>query len=295
MQLTTLGALLEWASHIFEEAGLYFGHGTNNAWDEAVVFARHVLNLPADVEYSAISRSVSPAEQRSFRTLVERRVLERIPAAYLVQEAWFANLRFYVDQRVIIPRSPIAKCILNRFQPWWGARPIQRILDLCTGSGCIAIACAMLFDDAEIDAIDVSEDALAVARKNIALHRCETRVNLIASDLFAACPEKKYDIIISNPPYVSTKEMQEFPTEYAWEPKIALEAGQYGLDIVNRIFQEAPKFLVNRGLLCVEVGNAKEALQRQRPELPLTWLDFEQGGEGVFLLSVEGKAWSAVF
>lgn len=295
MQLTTLGALLEWASQTFEESGLYFGHGTNNAWDEAVVLARHVLNLPIDVEYSAIARPVSPAEQRSFSALVERRVSERIPAAYLVQEAWFANLRFYVDQRVIIPRSPIAECIMNRFQPWWCARPIQRILDLCTGSGCIAIACAMLFDDAEIDAIDVSEDALAVARKNIALHRCETRVNLVASDLFAACPEKKYDIIISNPPYVSTKEMQEFPTEYAWEPKIALEAGQYGLDIVNRIFQEAPKFLANRGLLCVEVGNAREALQRQRPELPLTWLDFQQGGEGVFLLSVEGKAWSAVF
>lgn len=290
MQLTTLKSVLEWAAEAFMAADLYFGHGTNNAWDEAVLLALFVLKLPPDVDASVGERVLTPLEKKTYEQLVSRRIKERLPVPYLTQEAWFAHQKFYVDPRVIIPRSPMGELILKSFQPWLGKRPVKRVLDLCTGSGCIAIATAHVFQDAIIDAIDISADALAVAHKNVILHECVSRVNLIQSDLFAACSGKKYDIIISNPPYVDTAEMQNLPQEYHWEPCLALAAGTDGLDIVNKILREAPHYLAETGLLFVEVGNAENVLKSKYPDTPFTWLDFERGGQGVFLLYAEDNS-----
>lgn len=287
MQLTTLNQILQWAEQSFNEAGLYFGHGTNNAWDEAVMLAAAVLKLPPDVDASIGQKTLTKTEKAALILLVERRINERIPVPYLTHEAWFAGLKFYVDERVLIPRSPFAELILKGFQPWLGNRKIHRILDLCTGGGCIAIACASVFKDAIIDAVDISEDALAVARQNIHMHQYEDKVRLYQSDLFSTCPLNEYDIIISNPPYVAYPEWIDLPLEYQKEPKLALEAGKDGLDLVNKILKEAPKYLRDSGLLWVEVGNASLALQKQFPHLPLTWMEFERGGEGVFLISKE--------
>lgn len=279
-----------WAEESFMSAELYYGHGTDNAWDEAVALALYVLKLPPDVDAHVGEHILSPEEKEAFIKLVNRRIKERIPVPYLTNEAWFAQQKFYVDERVIIPRSPMGELILNGFQPWLGKRSVSRVLDLCTGSGCIAIAAAKAFEDAEIDAVDISEDALAVAQKNIVLHGCEERVKLIQSDLFSGCARKHYDIIISNPPYVDTTEMRELPEEYHWEPRLALAAGADGLDIVKKILREAPNYLTDQGLLFVEVGNAEEALKKQYPDFPFTWLEFENGGQGVFLLYSEDKS-----
>lgn len=287
--MTTLQEALESAEASFINANLHFGHGTNNAWDEAVALLLALLKLPPDVDASVKDRLLTEAEQKAFFKLVDRRVTERIPVPYLTHEAWFAQLKFYVDERVIIPRSPFAELILKRFKPWVGAQPIRRILDLCTGSGCIAIACAKYFPTAQVDAVDISKDALSVAKENIKRHGCENTVQLIESDLFSACPNDPYDIIISNPPYVDEKELTDLPMEYQFEPRLALAGGSDGLFLVKKILQKAPSYLSNKGLLFVEVGNAWGALERSYPEVPFTWLDFEQGGEGVFMLSKEDK------
>lgn len=292
MELTTLNAVLKWAEQSFLAEKLYFGHGTNNAWDEAVALALFVLKLPPDVDASVGERNLTPEEKAAFVSLVNRRIAEKIPVPYLTHEAWFAHEKFYVDERVIIPRSPMGELIRNQFQPWLGKRKVDRILDLCTGSGCIAIACANAFENASIDAVDISEDALEVARKNRALHQ-STHVNFIQSDLFAGCAGKRYDIIISNPPYVASTEMRDLPQEYHWEPRLALAAEEDGLAIVKKILREAPKYLTEEGLLFVEVGNAEEALKAEYPDFPFTWLAFENGGQGVFLLYAEDKScWS---
>jgi len=290
VELTTLNAVLQWAEQAFIAADLSYGHGTNNAWDEAVAIALYVLKLPPDVDASIGERLLSVEEQNTYRELVNRRIVERMPVPYLTHEAWFAYQKFYVDERVIIPRSPMAELILNSFQPWLGKIKPNRILDLCTGSGCIAITCAVVFEEAEVDAIDISEDALSVAHQNILLHQCESRVKLIQSDLFSACQGKRYDIIISNPPYVDSIEMRHLPQEYHWEPALALAAGGDGLDIVRKILREAPNYLTEKGLLFVEVGNAEEALKNEYPHFPFIWLEFENGGQGVFLLYAEDKS-----
>lgn len=284
MQLTTLGDFLQMAEQAFLASNIYFGHGTDNAWDEAVALAMFVLNLPPDVDRSITERVLSPNEKETLMQLVNQRIQQRIPVPYLTHEAWFAGLKFYVDERVIIPRSPMAELILNGFQPWLGNRPVRRILDLCTGSGCIAIASAMAFSEATVDAVDISPDALAVAEQNCRLHPCQDRVHLIQGDLFNNCAGRQYDIIISNPPYVDSQEMAALPAEYHLEPSLALEAGNDGLRIVHRILKEAPQYLSANGLLFVEVGNAMEALQQQYPDTPFTWLEFERGGQGVFML-----------
>lgn len=289
MELTTLNVVLQWAEQSFIAAELHYGHGTDNAWDEAVALALYVLKLPPDVDASVGERVLSSLERESYMQLVNRRISERIPVPYLTHEAWFAHQKFYVDERVIIPRSPMGELILNGFQPWLGNRSVHRILDLCTGSGCIAIAAAKVFEGAAIDAIDISKDALAVAHKNVLSHGCESRVNLIQSDLFSACTGKRYDIIIANPPYVDSTEMQNLPREYRWEPHLALAAGTDGLAIVKQILRDAPNYLTENGLLFVEVGNAEEALKSQYPDFPFTWLEFENGGQGVFLLYAEDK------
>lgn len=290
MPTTSLGDFLHWAEQAFLEADLHFGHGTNNAWDEAVALALAVLNLPPDVDASVMERSLTNEEYKTLKQLAEKRIQDRIPIPYLSRTAWFAGLKFYVDNRVIIPRSPMAELIEKGFEPWWDSkRPIKRILDLCTGSGCIAIACAMAFPEAKIDAVDISEDALKVAAENIRLHHCEAQVRLLKSDLFESCAHEEYDIIISNPPYVNEQEMRDLPLEYQWEPRLALAAGEDGLSLVDKIIQQAPRHLNKGGLLIVEVGNSMEALQKKYPDTPFTWLEFERGGEGVFLLSEEDK------
>lgn len=287
--MTTLQEALESAEASFIRAQLHFGHGTNNAWDEAVALALAVLQLPPDVDASISDRPLSEKETETFFTLVERRVHEKIPMPYLTNEAWFAHLKFYVDKRVIIPRSPFAELILKKFKPWIGAQPVKRILDLCTGSGCIAIACAKHFPHALIDAVDISSDALSVARENVKRHGCENQVHLIESDLFSACSKQKYDIIISNPPYVDDEDLASLPPEYGFEPHLALTGGQDGLFLVKKILREAPLYLTDKGLLFVEVGNTMETLQNRYPEVPFTWLNFEQGGDGVFMLNAEDK------
>lgn len=307
MKFTTLGELLRSAEAALLEAKVYFGHGTNNAWDEAVAIARFVLDLPPDARREELNRIVSVEEQQAFKTLLNRRLEERIPVPYLTHEAWFAGLKFYVDERVIIPRSPLAELIENQFQPWIkggkgtggketkgskGAKEqsIRRILDLCTGSACIAIACAKAFPDAKIDAVDISKEALEVAKINVERFKCQKNVHLIEANLFSGC-HGKYDIIISNPPYVDERDLKELPKEYLFEPVLALEAGKDGLTIVKNILNDAPQFLSPNGLLVVEVGNSEKALRKQYPNLPFHWLDFKRGGQGVFIL--EKSCWQA--
>lgn len=282
----TLGEFLSWAEQAFIQAKLHFGHGTNNAWDEAVAVALFVLNLPPDVEASAINRSLSPKESNLLQALAEKRIKQRMPLPYLSHTAWFAGLPFYVNEQVLIPRSPIAELIDQEFSPWLMQSP-KRILDLCTGSGCIAIAAAKAFPKARVDAIDIDNNALKIAKMNIVRHRVENQVTTLQSDLFSACQGVQYDIIVSNPPYVAEKEMRQLPKEYAYEPKLALEAGQDGLFVVRRILQEAAQYLIPKGLLIVEVGSAEKALIEEYPSLPFLWLEFEHGGEGVFLLKKE--------
>ncbi len=290
MRFTSLKDFLGWATEAFLQAGLFFGHGTNNAWDEAVALARYVLGLPPDADKSVLERPLTIAEQTQLMKLAKERIDKRLPVPYLSHEAWFAGLKFYVDERVIIPRSPIAETIQQGFKPWLGKRSPKRILDLCTGSACIAIALNKVFPNAIIDAVDISNDALQVAQKNVTLHQCADKVHLIKSDLFSALNKQKYDIIISNPPYVDTLTLAHLPAEYRHEPTISLVAGKDGLKIVRRILHEAANYLNAQGVLIVEVGDSKKALIQAYPALPFIWLEFTQGGSGVFLLKEEDRA-----
>jgi len=283
-QLSTVSDVLNWAVRHFEGAGLYYGHGTDNAWDDAVALVVHALKLPADTHKDILQKSLTQKECETILALFKKR-LETIPVAYITNKATFAGLAFYVDERVIIPRSPLAECIEQRFSPWIKTEKVRRILDLCTGSGCVGIACAYAFPDAQIDAVDISKEALAVAKINIEKHQCQDRVHLIESDLFSALSNQQYDVIMSNPPYVSVDEMSALPSEYHHEPRLALAAGEAGLDCVSQIIAEAKDHLNDEGILIVEVGNAQEAVMEQYPDLPFVWLEFERGGEGVFLLS----------
>lgn len=286
MTIKTLGDFLYWAEKTFTEADLYYGHGTDNPWDEALALARFVLKLPPDVDKSAAEQILQAEDIHTLKQLVEKRIGDHIPVPYLTHEAWFAGLKFYVDERVIIPRSPLAELIETEFQAWL-ERPVHRILDLCTGSGCIAIAASYAFPEAHIDAVDISPDALAVAHKNLKLHNCEDRVKVFQSDLFDACGQERYDLIISNPPYVDRLDLENLPLEFQWEPAMALAAGDDGLQIVRRILRQASQYLTPKGVLIVEVGNSEIALQEAYPEIPFTWLTFERGGHGVFLLRAD--------
>ena len=287
VEIQTLGDFLEWAEEAFTAADLHFGHGTDNAWDEAVALALAVLQLPPDADAAVTKQILSITEKERLMSLALKRMEVRMPVPYLTHEAWFAHLKFYVDERVIIPRSPMGELIRNEFEPWLGLRPVHRILDLCTGSACMAIAAAYAFPEAIIDAVDISEAALEVARINVKHHHCEDRVHLLKGDLFSECQENSYDIIISNPPYVDETDMESLPPEFLYEPRLALAAGADGLSVTRNILQDAKHYLVPQGLLFVELGNSAEALENAYPQLPFIWLDFEQGGEGVFLLSRE--------
>jgi ribosomal protein L3 glutamine methyltransferase len=285
--LTTIRDFLRWAISRFNEAGLSYGHGTDSAWDEAVALILPTLHLPHDIDRSILDAHLTQAEREQIYKLIQRRISERLPVPYLTHQGWFAGLSFYVDERVLVPRSPIAELIENHFEPWIAADKVHAILDLCTGSGCIAIACAKVFPDSTIDASDISADALAVAKINVLRHDVADQVTLHQSDLFSDLPQKKYNIIVSNPPYVDAADMAALPAEYLHEPNIGLAAGKEGLDIILKILKEAHRYLNPQGILIVEVGNSEYALAEKYPEIPFTWLEFQRGGGGVFLLTAE--------
>jgi ribosomal protein L3 glutamine methyltransferase len=289
-ELHTIRDLIRWAVSRFNEAGLFYGHGTESAWDEAVTLILHTLHLPPDINPAVLDARLTTSERDDLYKIINRRITERVPVPYLTHEAWFANLPFYVDERVLIPRSPIAELIENEFQPWIEPDKVHEILDLCTGSACIAIAIAKAFPEATVDASDISADALTVAKMNVLQHAVEENVHLYESDLFAALPAKKYDIIVSNPPYVDAEDMASLPKEFLHEPTKALAAGKEGLDIALRILKQASNYLNPEGILIVEVGNSEHALAEQYPEIPFTWLEFQRGGGGVFLLTAKQVA-----
>jgi len=290
----TVGALLTASARRLARARLHYGHGTAHPRDDAAAVIWHVLRLPHRVGAgdhhggaalaALLRRRVSAAARARIEVLLQRRMRERMPVVYLTRRCWFAGLSLYVDQRVLIPRSPIAELIERRFAPWVDAARVRRILDLGTGSGCIAIACARSFARARVDAVDISADALAVARINVRRHRLTGRVRLRASDHFGALGHARYDIIVSNPPYVGERELQGLPDEYRHEPTLALAAGRDGLESVRTILRDAAAHLNPAGVLIVEVGNSERALRRAFPRLPFVWLAFERGGGGVFLL-----------
>lgn len=285
--LVTLRDFIRWAASRFSEAELCFGHGTDNALDEAVMLVLHALHLQPDLPSVYLDSRLTENERREVIELLLRRVEERIPGAYLMGEAWFAGLPFYVNEQVLIPRSPIGELIEAGFEPWIGKLTVSRILDLCTGSGCIGIASALRFSDAEVDLADISEPALTLAGRNLARHGLEGRVRVIQSDLFRALAGRRYDIILSNPPYVSRQELAGLPREFRWEPDLGLEAGEDGLDVVKRVLREVSSYLAPGGIVIMEVGSSAEALMAHYPDVSFTWLDFERGGDGVFLLTAE--------
>lgn len=284
-ELCTVRDFVRWGASRFTEAGLCFGHGTDNAWDEAVVLVCAALHLPLDSGARALDARLTRGEKQIALEYLERRITERIPAPYITGEAWFAGLRFAVDERVLVPRSPFAELIEREFRPWLTAAP-ERILDLCTGSGCIGIACALAFPDAEVDLVDISLAALEVADGNIAAHRVERRVRTLESDLFEEL-DQAYDLIVCNPPYVDADDYAELPDEYRCEPELALAAGVDGLDVVRRVLRDAADWLEDEGLLFVEVGNSAAALEDRFPDVGFTWVELQRGGDGIFVFSRE--------
>jgi len=286
-ELATIKDFVRWGYSQMSRAEVFYGHGTDNGLDESFALVIKALDLPYDLPAAYMDTRLTRNERIKVAEWVKCRVEERVPTPYLTHEAWFANLPFYVDERVLIPRSPVAELINAGFSPWLDHTPVERILDLCTGSGCIAIACAYAFPDIEVDAVDISPDALEVAEKNIEQHGLRGRVHAIESDLFDGLEGKVYDLIISNPPYVSRPEMEALPQEYHHEPELGLAAGEDGLDIVHHILAEAPKYLSEQGILIVEVGISQDALVEAYPDVPFLWLEFEHGGQGVFLLTGE--------
>ncbi len=285
-ELQTINDFARWAVSRFKEADLYYGHGTDNAWDEAISLILHVLSLDDQLPESAMYARLTRKEKIRLVEVLLRRIEQRMPAPYLTHKMSFAHLDFYVDQHVLIPRSPLAELIEKRFEPWLHNDHASRILDLCTGSGCIAVACAAYLPEALVDAVDISPEALRIAAKNIDKHQLAERIQLYQGDLFKPLPENvQYDIIVSNPPYVDAVDMANLPPEYQHEPTLALAAGSDGLLIIEAILSEAKKYLKPQGVLIVEVGNSEKAVMDRYPHVPFTWLDFERGADGVFLLT----------
>lgn len=286
--LNTVRDLLRYAVSSFKKAGLFFGHGTDNAWDEAVYLTLHTLNLPLDRLEPFLDAHLLIEERKAVLEMIERRSRERIPSAYLTKEAWLGDYRFYVDERVIVPRSFIAELLEEQLAPWindpW---EIENALDLCTGSGCLAILMALQFPNARVDAGDLSPDALAVAQRNVTNYDLASRLQLHQSNLFEKFVGRRYDLITSNPPYVNAESMAELPPEYRREPKMALAGGDDGLDLVRILIDQAKKHLKPNGLLVVEIGHNREALEASYPELPFTWLETSGGDQFIFLLREE--------
>ncbi|WP_018951118.1 MULTISPECIES: 50S ribosomal protein L3 N(5)-glutamine methyltransferase [unclassified Thioalkalivibrio] len=283
--LRTLRDFIRFGASQFRGAGLTFGHGTDNAFDEAAWLVLHTLHLPLDLPESWWDSRLSEAERTRVVAVLRERIATRKPAAYLTREAWFAGLPFYVDERVLVPRSPLAELIAAGFEPWLDPDGVTRALDLCTGGGCIGIAMALALPQAQVDLADVSPDALAVARINIERHQMGEQVRALQSDVFDGLQAgDRYDLIVSNPPYVDAEDMAALPEEYRHEPALGLAAGGDGLDIVRRILDGAREHLTGDGALIVEVGNSQAAVEAAFPDLPMIWLEFEAGGHGVFLV-----------
>ncbi|SFL00973.1 50S ribosomal protein L3 N(5)-glutamine methyltransferase [Rhodanobacter glycinis] len=283
-ELATIIDFIRYGASRFSAAGLTFGHSHDNPIDEATHLVLACLHLPPDIPPAYGAGRLTTAEREQVLALIERRVSERLPVAYLVGETWFAGLKFKSDHRALVPRSPIAELIESGFAPWLDGRQIERALDLCTGSGCIGIAMAEYNPDWQVDIVDISDDALALARENIAFQHVEGRVEAVKSDLFAGVKGRKYDLIVSNPPYVTEDEYAALPGEYAHEPKLGLTSGEDGLDICLRILDEAADLLSDDGLLIVEVGESEHALAALLPEVPFVWIEFKVGPMGVFAL-----------
>ena len=287
-ELETLRDWLRFAVSRFNQAGLSFGHGTANAYDEAVYLLLHTLHLPLDRLEPFLDAKLAGAERSELNAVLTRRVDERIPAAYLTREAWLGDFRFHVDERVIIPRSFIAELLPDRLAPYLpDPSQVKSALDLCTGSGCLAVLLAHAFTEADIDAVDVSPDALAVAQRNVSDYGLAGRINLIRSDLFDNLPAKSYDLIISNPPYVTTMDMEELPREYLHEPALALAGGDDGLDAVRTILRKAPQFMQPEGLLVVEIGHNRAAAETAFPRMPFVWMSTASSEDAVFVLKRE--------
>jgi ribosomal protein L3 glutamine methyltransferase len=286
-ELVTIHDFIRWSVSRFNESEVYFGHGTDNPWDEAVALIMFALSLPLSMGADIKQTRLTTSEKQLIVELINRRIIERVPAAYITNEGWFNGMPFYVDDRVLVPRSPISELIDAQFQPWIGDKPVTRVLDMCTGSGCIAIACAYLFEDAEVDAVDISIDALAVAEINVQEHGVSHRVFPIQSDLFDSIVGQKYDLIVSNPPYVDSDDLAGMPEEFTHEPAIGLASGPDGLNLTRRMLAQAADMLTDEGLLVVEVGNSELQLNEQFPQVPFVWPEFAHGGHGVFILTKE--------
>jgi ribosomal protein L3 glutamine methyltransferase len=281
-ELITIIDFIRYGASRFAAAGLTFGHSHDNAMDEATHLVLHTLHMPHDLSPNYGQARLVAEEKRQILALIERRIQERKPVAYLTGEAWFAGLAFKVDERVLVPRSPIAELIQNGFMPWLQSRDVEHALDLCTGSGCIGIAMASHNPNWSVDLVDISDAALELANENIRYQHVGDRVRAIKSDLFAGIDNEVYDLIVSNPPYVTEQEFAALPPEYGHEPSLGLTAGHDGLDFALRILAEAPAHLSEEGLLIVEVGESEHALTQLLPELPLTWIEFNVGAMGVF-------------
>ena len=285
--LVTLKDFMRWGASRFMEAKLSYGHGMLTALDESVYLVLRALHLPVDTPDIYWDGKVTPTEADAVINIITERVETRKPAAYITQEGWFAGLHFYIDERVLVPRSPIAELVENQFEPWVDPDAVSDILDLCTGSGCIGISCAYAFPNATIQISDISSDALAVAEVNIKKHDVASRVTAIKSDLFSNLGTKRYDIIVSNPPYVDEEDMRALTDEFKHEPALGLASGNDGLDITKIILIEAAKHLYPEGILIVEVGNSQYQLTERYPDIPFQWIEFERGGDGVFILTAE--------
>ncbi|MBB5357964.1 ribosomal protein L3 glutamine methyltransferase [Rhodanobacter sp. ANJX3] len=283
-ELASIIDFIRYGASRFSAAGLTFGHSHDNPIDEATHLVLASLHLPPDIPPAYGAGRLTSEERAAVLTLIDRRVNERLPVAYLVGETWFAGLKFKSDRRALVPRSPIAELIESRFAPWLDHRPIERALDLCTGSGCIGIAMAEYNPDWQVDIVDISEEALSLARENIVFQHLEGRVHAIQSDLFAGVEGRHYDLIVSNPPYVTEDEYTALPGEYRHEPKLGLTSGADGLDLCLRMLDEAAEYLTDEGLLIVEVGESEHALAALLPEVPFIWIEFKVGAMGVFAL-----------
>ena len=282
----TVQQLITRGARRLQRAPVFFGHGTDNAWDESAALVWHALQLPTP-SARIYARTTTPRQQAAARALITRRIRERMPAVYLTGTIWFAGLQFKADVRALIPRSPIAELIERGYAPWIDARRVRRVLDVGTGGGCIAIATARMLPRARVDALDSSAQALALAAENVRRHRLGRRVRLLESDYFGALNDERYDIIVSNPPYVGAREMRSLPAEYRHEPRMALASGKDGMEAVRVILRDAGRHLNPGGILIVEVGNTEVAVRRAFARMPFTWLTFDRGGGGVFLLHAE--------
>lgn len=282
--LETVNDFVRWGGTLFQQADLFFGHGTDNAFDDAKMLVFHALRLPWDLPQNYWLSRLTNSEKAKVTELFRYRIESRKPTAYITGEAWFAGLTFKVSEATLVPRSPIAELIAQRYEPWVQPEAVETLLDLCTGSGCIGIASLQACPNAQVDLVDISEDALAVASENVARYQLEGIATPIQSDLFGALDGKRYDLIVSNPPYVDEIEMDALPEEFRQEPALGLAAGKDGLDLVRRILADAAQHLTEQGTLIVEVGVSQYYLEQAYPELPFYWFEFEQGGEGVFAI-----------